>query len=182
MSSAIGEVNCAQTARNRQESKSREESAYILLEPAVLQRQSLHARRLAAGELIHARVIGIIHEVLDWIESWAGTRVETDGAAERWFPLGRRVGYEVIVDSGASALERVKESEPMATARLRALILPNSRRCSTSRELRSERCGTTARSSGAASCSTSPQSWPKSPWDLSRSTTSSGNCVTVFIY
>src|SRR5882672_5196378 len=85
--------------------------------------------------------------------------------------------------TGSAAMSRWEETRPEASiAPLHAPIRPNSPRCNTSRELPSGRCVTTARSSGAAICSTSRKSWLKSPWASSPSTRGGGNCVTVFIY
>src|SRR5580765_8956248 len=84
-----------------------------------------------------------------------------------------------IIGSAAMRLweERLRGA---SIAPLHAPTRPNARKWNTSRESRSGGCVTRARSSGAASCSTSRKSWLKRPWDSNPSTMKGGNCVTVF--
>src|SRR4030095_8403365 len=52
------------------------------LQPAILKRHSLHARRLAPSELVHARVLAVVHEVFDRTSAGCRTGIATERAAE----------------------------------------------------------------------------------------------------
>jgi hypothetical protein len=53
------------------------------LQPTILKRHSLHPSRLARGELIHAWVIGVVHEIFNGIDARFRAGIPTEGTAER---------------------------------------------------------------------------------------------------
>src|SRR6476661_6831940 len=73
----------------------------------------LRSDDLAGREAIHARVVRVVHEVLDRVESClAGAAVATGRAAEGRRCLCRCVA-DVVALTRAAALERVVEPEPV---------------------------------------------------------------------
>ena len=61
---------------------------------------------------MHARVVGVIHEVLDRIVAWLRAGVEADRASERGFGLVRRV-EDVVARAHAAVVERVQQEQPV---------------------------------------------------------------------
>lgn len=73
---------------------------------------------LARGELVHARVVGVVHVVVDWVDTWEGgasAGVTASWAARGGGLLGWGVWDTVTAGggSGASTLEGMKETEPV---------------------------------------------------------------------
>ena len=77
--------------------------------------EGVHASALEGGELGHAGVVGVVHEVMDRVNTGVGgtsAGVPSSGAAGGGSGLGGGVGDGIT--AGASALEGVVETEPMA--------------------------------------------------------------------
>src|SRR5687767_5293218 len=67
----------------------------------------VHAGVLAGGEVVHAPVVGVVHEVLDRVDAGlVAARVATDGAAVGRALLGGRVAHAVAL-AVTAALEGV---------------------------------------------------------------------------
>ena len=74
----------------------------------------MHASLLASGELLVARVVAVVHVVVDGVNAGAGAGVAADGASVGGLVLRGRVS-NAIVGGAAAALEGVVETEPMTS-------------------------------------------------------------------
>lgn len=72
----------------------------------------LEAGDLSLGEIVHARVIGVVHVVADGIKTRAGAGIACCGAAGSRGSLGRGIG-NIVTISIASALEGMVEPNPV---------------------------------------------------------------------
>ena len=72
----------------------------------------LEAGSLTSGELSHAGVIGVVHEVVDGVYTSARAGVTAGGAAKGRHLLGGGVG-DTVAGSAAAALEGVVEANPV---------------------------------------------------------------------
>lgn len=68
---------------------------------------------LASSEAIKARIVAVVHPVVDGVDTAAGARVLANGATGRSSLLGRSVG-DGVTRGRAAALEDVVEAEPVA--------------------------------------------------------------------
>src|SRR5205085_7251842 len=88
-------------------------TVYVWLLTAIRGAELICARRLSCRELVHAEVVGVVHEVLDRIVAGVARAGILDRAAERGALLGRRV-IDVIALAVTAALERVVQADPVA--------------------------------------------------------------------
>src|SRR5690606_22993910 len=70
-----------------------------------------HPGRLTLGELGHAAVVGVVHEVVDRVHAFLAASVPALGALVRGLRLRR--GVVDLVAAGAAVLEGVVEPEPV---------------------------------------------------------------------
>src|SRR5688572_25388597 len=85
-----------------------------LLAEAVGREERVHACVLTSREVVHARVVRVVHEVPDRVDAGlVAARIATDRATERRRLLRGRVADEVAVAVTAT-LERVIEAHPVA--------------------------------------------------------------------
>jgi len=66
----------------------------------------LDAGDLSRGEIVHAGVVGVVHEVLDGIEAWADAGIPRNRAAIPGDRLSRSI-VDKVATSITSTLERV---------------------------------------------------------------------------
>src|SRR5262245_29157734 len=109
-----GSATAATTRSSTGTRRARADAFGLLLVVAIRRERRVHPRVLVAREMIHAPVVGIVHEVVDGIEArLRRAAVATDRAAEGRRPLRRRIGDEVSF-LRAAALERVIQAHPVS--------------------------------------------------------------------
>jgi len=109
-----------QLAKNRitfvQHPKSRNQtlkcSNHLFASPKLVKERSSPGD-LASSETVQARVVAVVHPVVDGVDAAAGAGVLADGAARGRDALGRGVG-DGVASAGAAALEDVVETEVVA--------------------------------------------------------------------
>jgi len=87
-------------------------STHLFASTELIEKRS-SASDLASSEAVKARVVAVIHPVVDGVDAAAGARVLADGAAGRSSLLGRSVG-DGVAGGRAAALEDVVETEVVA--------------------------------------------------------------------
>jgi hypothetical protein len=86
--------------------------AHLFASAELIEKRS-SAGNLSSSETIKARIVAVIHPVVDRINAAAGARVLADGATRRSSLLGRSVG-DGVAGGRAAALEDVVEAEVVA--------------------------------------------------------------------
>ena len=87
-------------------------STHLFASTELIEKRS-SASDLASSEAVKARVVAVIHPVVDGVDAAAGASVLADGAAGRRGALRRGV-VDLVAGAGAAALEDVVEAEPVA--------------------------------------------------------------------
>jgi hypothetical protein len=77
-----------------------------------IHRTSGKTHKLSRGELRHARVDAVVHEVVDWVHAAAGAGVARCRAARGGGGFRRGVG-DGVTCAGAAALEGMVEADPV---------------------------------------------------------------------
>ena len=72
-----------------------------------------HSGRLAGSESEHTRVVGVIHEVFDRVETGSYASIEPDGATVSGGEFGGRIA-DAIAIAVTTTPERVKKAQPVA--------------------------------------------------------------------
>jgi hypothetical protein len=75
--------------------------------------ESSSPRDLPSSESIQARIIAVVHPVVNRVNAATCARVLANGATRRGSLLGWRVG-DLVASTGATTLEDVEEAKPMA--------------------------------------------------------------------
>lgn len=87
-------------------------TAHLFTSPKLIEKRS-SPRNLTISEPIHARIVAVIHPVVDRVNTTTGARVLANRAAGSDSLLGRGVS-DRIAGARAAALEDVVETEPVA--------------------------------------------------------------------
>lgn len=110
--SSINSLKAASHSFNISDQIRTEKSTHLFASTELVEERS-SASDLASSEAVKARIVAVVHPVVDGVDAAAGARVLADGAAGRSSLLRRGVG-DGVAGGRAAALEDVVETEPVA--------------------------------------------------------------------